>query len=428
MPPGDGARRLLPEGRTASDGDRERHAGLVRRRRTLHDAADGRGARARACSTRAPTSSTSAASRRGRARGPCRPAEERARVLPVITALRRGDGRADLGRHDQGRGRGRRACSRRRHGQRRERGTARPGHAAARRGARARRSCSCTCRGRRRPCRTHRTTATSCGEVCAFLAARAEAARAAGDRRRPHLARSGHRLRQDGRRTTWRCSPGWSSSWRSATRVVIGASRKGLPRRAHAGPDGRPAPVEARLEASLAAARAGGGGGARRRARARRRRDAARARGRRRGPPGGADERLTMLGLFHDFRWQDVVDISIVAFVVYQLGLLIRGTRAAQMLIGLVVLVAGVPRLAVLRALHRQLDPRLDQQRAADHLVVIFQDDIRRALTQVGTGPLFAAAARRRTARSSRRSRAPPCKLAQPAHRRARSCSRATSA
>ena len=34
--------------------------------------------------------------------------------------------------------------------------------------------------------------------------------------------------------------------------------------------------------------------------------------------------------LFNDFRWQDVVDILIVGFVVYRLFLLIQGTRAVS--------------------------------------------------------------------------------------------------
>ena len=46
------------------------------------------------------------------------------------------------------------------------------------------------------------------------------------------------------------------------------------------------------------------------------------------------------MSLFRDFRWQDVVDLLIIAFVVYQLVLLIRGTRAVQMILGVSVLAA----------------------------------------------------------------------------------------
>src|SRR5690606_17354605 len=86
-----------------------------------------------------------------------------------------------------------------------------------------------------------------------------------------------------------------------------------------------------------------GGGGARRcldRAHARRpgdRRDAPGAHGRSGGrhagrrPPGG---RAVRIG-FVPFEWVDLLDIIIVAFLVYQLYRLIRGTIAVQISIGL---------------------------------------------------------------------------------------------
>ena len=38
-------------------------------------------------------------------------------------------------------------------------------------------------------------------------------------------------------------------------------------------------------------------------------------------------------------RWQDIVDILLVSFIIYRTILLIRGTRAVQMLIGIAVLI-----------------------------------------------------------------------------------------
>ncbi len=46
-----------------------------------------------------------------------------------------------------------------------------------------------------------------------------------------------------------------------------------------------------------------------------------------------------MLELLDNFRLQDAVDIGIVAFIIYSLIELIRGTRAARMLVGLGVVV-----------------------------------------------------------------------------------------
>ena len=92
---------------------------------------------------------------------------------------------------------------------------------------------------------------------------------------------------------------------------------------------------------------------------------------------------------FSDFRWQDVVDILIVGFVVYRLFLLIQGTRAVSMLTGLVVLAAvyqGAQYLE-LYTVNWVLDSAGNVILIL--IVVVFQHDIRRMLTQVGTGPFY---------------------------------------
>jgi diadenylate cyclase len=93
--------------------------------------------------------------------------------------------------------------------------------------------------------------------------------------------------------------------------------------------------------------------------------------------------------VFSDFRWQDVVDILIIGFVVYQLMLLIRGTRAVQMIIGLLVLAAVYQgaQFFELYTVNWVLDSIGNVLLIV--IVVVFQSDIRRMLTQVGTGPLF---------------------------------------
>ena len=93
-------------------------------------------------------------------------------------------------------------------------------------------------------------------------------------------------------------------------------------------------------------------------------------------------------GLIPKLRWQDVLDILIVAYVVYRVALLIRGTRTMQMVVGLLV-VAGafvVSQLLGLFTLNWLLNNFLGSLFLI--LVVIFQSDIRRALTRVGT-PTF---------------------------------------
>lgn len=98
-----------------------------------------------------------------------------------------------------------------------------------------------------------------------------------------------------------------------------------------------------------------------------------------------------MFELLANFRIQDALDILIIAFVVYHIIDLIRGTRAAQMLIGLaVVFVAYLSsQYFDLYTLNWILENFLSSFLLV--IVIIFQNDIRRALAQVGAGSLFGA-------------------------------------
>jgi len=101
-----------------------------------------------------------------------------------------------------------------------------------------------------------------------------------------------------------------------------------------------------------------------------------------------------MLDLIRQIRWQDLLDIGIITFLVYRALHIVRGSRAMQMIIGLaVILVAYVSSRALgLFTLNWILDNFLASIILV--IIVIFQSDIRRALTQVGTAPLFTAAER----------------------------------
>ena len=104
---------------------------------------------------------------------------------------------------------------------------------------------------------------------------------------------------------------------------------------------------------------------------------------------------LNLLDNFGGFQVPDnvatVIDATVVFFVIYQLLMLIKGTRAVQTLVGLFVLIImffiskeeyiGLPTLNWL----------LDKVISSFILiiVVLFQDDIRRALTQVGRSSLI---------------------------------------
>jgi diadenylate cyclase len=96
-----------------------------------------------------------------------------------------------------------------------------------------------------------------------------------------------------------------------------------------------------------------------------------------------------MLEIFTQLRWQDGIDIAIIAFIVYRLILLMRGTRAMQMIIGLVVVLAVYvgSQILGLFTLNWILDNLLGSIILV--IIVVFQSDIRRALMQVGATPLF---------------------------------------
>ncbi|MDP4097947.1 diadenylate cyclase CdaA [Paenibacillus sp. P96] len=100
-----------------------------------------------------------------------------------------------------------------------------------------------------------------------------------------------------------------------------------------------------------------------------------------------------MLEYFTDMTWQesikDLIDILIVTYIIYQIILLVRGTRAVQLLKGILVLV-------VIWALSTWFDLYtlkwlMNQMFTFGVLAVfiIFQPELRRGLEQLGRGKLF---------------------------------------
>jgi diadenylate cyclase len=87
--------------------------------------------------------------------------------------------------------------------------------------------------------------------------------------------------------------------------------------------------------------------------------------------------------------WRDVLDVVLVAVVIYNLLLLIRGTRAVQILYGILLLVGVyyLARLGNLLALQTTLSAFLTILPFA--IIVLFQDEIRRALAQFGSKPIW---------------------------------------
>lgn len=100
-------------------------------------------------------------------------------------------------------------------------------------------------------------------------------------------------------------------------------------------------------------------------------------------------ERIAEFFSLQDFSWVDIIDILIVAFLIYQLFLLIKGTRAARMALGIVFIILAFYlserlRLETLNWLLRNFLTYL-----VIAIIVIFQSEIRRALATFGRNPFL---------------------------------------
>ena len=96
-----------------------------------------------------------------------------------------------------------------------------------------------------------------------------------------------------------------------------------------------------------------------------------------------------MIDFFSYLRWQDIVDILVVAFVIDQLISIIRGTRSLQMVVGLgiLTLVYFLATALDLAALKWVMQTFLSSILLI--VIIVFQQDIRNALTRVGKSPFL---------------------------------------
>ncbi|UVI29771.1 diadenylate cyclase CdaA [Paenibacillus spongiae] len=99
------------------------------------------------------------------------------------------------------------------------------------------------------------------------------------------------------------------------------------------------------------------------------------------------------MNYFADLTWKqwikDIVDIAIVSYIIYKLFVLVRGTRAVQLLKGIFVLVGTWAistwfNLYTLKWLMNQMFTF-----GVVTVLIIFQPELRRALEQLGRGKLF---------------------------------------
>ncbi len=87
----------------------------------------------------------------------------------------------------------------------------------------------------------------------------------------------------------------------------------------------------------------------------------------------------------------DVVDVGLVAYILYRLFLLIKGTRAVQMLMGLGILLVALvfSRWADLHTINWLVQSFMAQVVLV--ILVLFQPELRRALAHMGENPLLSS-------------------------------------
>ena len=102
---------------------------------------------------------------------------------------------------------------------------------------------------------------------------------------------------------------------------------------------------------------------------------------------------LLLSNILAGFRLHDLIDIVLVAFVVYRMFMILRGTHAIQMITGLLFL--GV--FYFLSSYFEMFTVHWILRYFFDYLfiivIVLFQDDLRRGLTYVGKNPFISSKA-----------------------------------
>ena len=99
------------------------------------------------------------------------------------------------------------------------------------------------------------------------------------------------------------------------------------------------------------------------------------------------------MDIFEEWTWsttlKEFVDIAIVSYIIYKLILLVRGTRAVQLLKGIVVLIAvwAISYIFELLTLQWLMNQLFTWGVVA--VFVIFQPELRRALEQLGRGRIL---------------------------------------
>ena len=96
-----------------------------------------------------------------------------------------------------------------------------------------------------------------------------------------------------------------------------------------------------------------------------------------------------MIEFIRQIRWQDMVDVILMSIIIYRLLQIIKGTKAAHMLIGLGLLLMAslLSRYFELYTIDWMIQSFWAQIVIA--IIILFQPEIRRALAQMGEANIF---------------------------------------
>ncbi|MGC8555263.1 MAG: diadenylate cyclase CdaA [Candidatus Acidulodesulfobacterium sp.] len=98
-----------------------------------------------------------------------------------------------------------------------------------------------------------------------------------------------------------------------------------------------------------------------------------------------------MFSLLNNFGWRDVLDIIIVAFIIYRVITLIKGTGAFQVLIGLIIVFAIFLFAVIFKLYATEYIFGNFLSSIIIVIIVLFRNEIRRALIEVGKNPFAIA-------------------------------------
>ena len=98
-----------------------------------------------------------------------------------------------------------------------------------------------------------------------------------------------------------------------------------------------------------------------------------------------------MFSLLNNFGWRDILDIIIVAFIIYRVITLIKGTGAFQVLVGLIIVFAIFLFAVIFKLYATEYIFGNFLSSIIIVIIVLFRNEIRRALIEVGKNPFAVA-------------------------------------